>query len=622
METIITRGREPASGSSEDCSNSFSSSGIKNATLTVVSDNLTRSATCPVSINQPVNIICHTNSDCGTNGITGSPFCQGNNVYQNFKTHTCNNPGTANSYCSNSTSAQLKTTCTGNQTCSNGSCNNVNIACSANTDCGTNGITGSPFCQGNNVYQNYITYTCNSAGTANSYCSNSTNAQLTTTCTGNQTCSNGSCVNQNNLIVSCYATPNPVNANQSVTFIPNILGGNGGAYSYSWSGACSGSSANCTNSFSGSGSQTATVTVTSGSQTGSASCSVNVNQNCTNHSYQRCSGNNLYWYDSCGNQQDSQYCSNGCYNNSCQNNYNNITVQTNSATNASNNQATLNGYLYNNSNNNYSCNDYVWFQWGNTSSYGYETVHQQQNYTGTFSQNIVLNTYNFNNNSYHFRAAAQDCQGNTVYGQDMVIYNNNVGGNLVVSKTVRNLTTGSNWANSTYASPLDTVMFMITLQATSNQDVQNVFVRDNLPVNLVYKNQLVVSWSNNYNNYNNSNNYSGDIMSGINLNTIPAGQTVVITYQAQVAGAQNFSYGTTTLTNNVTVSSSQSGYTPTSNASVIVNRTGVYGASTISTGLTNNFWVDSFFLPLLIALFGIWIWKSGLFFGIENMACR
>ena len=47
------------------------------------------------------------------------------------------------------------------------------------------------------------------------------------------------------------------------------------------------------------------------------------NGNCTYHSYQRCNGSYLYWYDSCGNQQDSQYCSGGCYNNYCQNNNNN-----------------------------------------------------------------------------------------------------------------------------------------------------------------------------------------------------------------------------------------------------------------------------------------------------------
>ena len=48
------------------------------------------------------------------------------------------------------------------------------------------------------------------------------------------------------------------------------------------------------------------------------------NGNCTYHSSERCVGNSLYWYDSCGNQQDvAQYCQNGCYNNYCQNNNNN-----------------------------------------------------------------------------------------------------------------------------------------------------------------------------------------------------------------------------------------------------------------------------------------------------------
>lgn len=46
---------------------------------------------------------------------------------------------------------------------------------------------------------------------------------------------------------------------------------------------------------------------------------------CIYHAYQQCNGNYLYWYDSCGNQQETiQYCQNGCYNNSCSyNNYNN-----------------------------------------------------------------------------------------------------------------------------------------------------------------------------------------------------------------------------------------------------------------------------------------------------------
>ena len=152
-------------------------------------------------------------------------------------------------------------------------------------------------------------------------------------------------------------------------------------------------------------------------------------------------------------------------------------------------------------------------------------------------------------------------------------------------------------------------MFMITLVAQGNQGVNNVFVRDILPYGLVYKNNLVVSGSNGY---------GGDVTSGINIGTISAGQTVTITYQAQVGPASNFIYGTSILTDNASVTSS--GNNPNvSNATVSVNRTAVYGATSVSTGLTNNFLVDSFFLPLMIALLGLWLFRSGLF-GFEKWA--
>ena len=213
-----------------------------------------------------------------------------------------------------------------------------------------------------------------------------------------------------------------------------------------------------------------------------------------------------------------------------------------------------------------------------------------------------------------------NCTGSGGSASDsVIIYAQQIYGtaNLTIQKTVKNLTTGTGFATSTYASPSDMLLFMITLQATG-QDVQNVMIRDNFPANLTYNNQLVVACTGNNGGYNNCSNYTGNITLGINLNTIYAGQTVTITYQAQVAPIQNFVYGTTTLTNSVYVTSSQSGYSPASNASVVVTKAGVLGASTISTGLTNNFWMDSFLLPLLITLICIGLWRSGFFFGIEK----
>ncbi|MBI3631374.1 MAG: PKD domain-containing protein, partial [Candidatus Staskawiczbacteria bacterium] len=279
----------------------------------------------------------------------------------------------------------------------------------------TDGYTDSPYCQSGSIYQNYKTYTCNNPGTANSSCSNSIVPQLKATCAGNQTCSNGICINQqNNLIVSTSVYPSSPQINQSVTFTSSVTGGTGN-YTYSWTGACTGYSANCYTSFPQSGTYTAYLLVTSGNQSQTSSQTVTLGQNCTANVTQRCVGNAVYWYDSCGNQQGliqtcsyNQTCSNG----SCiQQNY--LTVQTNSATSINNSQATLNGYLSGISNNNIN---YAWFQWGNTASYGFETNHQTMNYTGFFNQNIAGLSPGV---VYHFRAVAQDYNNQIVYGQDM-----------------------------------------------------------------------------------------------------------------------------------------------------------------------------------------------------------
>ena len=305
-------------------------------------------------------------------------------------------------------------------------------------------------------------------------------------------------------------------------------------------------------------------------------CSNNVCQNfyqyntCTYHSYEKCVGNNLYWYDSCGTQQDvAQYCTDGCYNNVCQN------------------------YFYNN-----SCTSHSYEQCSGNILYWYDSCGTQQDvgqYCATGCYNNLCQN-NYNNNGLNNNSA------------------------LTAVKTVKNLTSGTSFANSINASPSDMLLFMITLKATG-QDVQNVLVKDTLPANLIYSNQLVVACAGNGNNSNCSNNiynYSGIITSGINLNTIYAGQTVTITYQAQLAAAANFAYGNTTLSNYVIITSSSTGYTSTNNASIIVTKSTVLGATTVSTGLTNNFWVDSFLLPMIIALIGTWMWRAGIFLGIEK----
>ena len=56
-------------------------------------------------------IECYQNLDCGTNGYTGNPFCQDEDVWQDYRTYTCNNPGTTDSDCSYSIAPKLKESC-------------------------------------------------------------------------------------------------------------------------------------------------------------------------------------------------------------------------------------------------------------------------------------------------------------------------------------------------------------------------------------------------------------------------------------------------------------------------------------------------------------------------------
>ncbi len=54
---------------------------------------------------------CSLDLDCGTNGYVGDLFCQDDDIWQNYTTYSCNNPGEIAAYCSNSTSPRLKGDC-------------------------------------------------------------------------------------------------------------------------------------------------------------------------------------------------------------------------------------------------------------------------------------------------------------------------------------------------------------------------------------------------------------------------------------------------------------------------------------------------------------------------------
>src|SRR3989344_5893935 len=328
---------------------------------------------------------CSSDSQCGVNGFTGGPFCQLGGIYQNYRSYTCLNPGTQYASCTHTDTAKQKQACFGNQTCSmngsNASCtsnaSNLQVECNVTPNPATSNdqVTFGAVVTGGAAPYSYVwTGNCNSYtqnctrsfGTQGNY---STTVQVTSTdgqvvnkicsvqvgqqcvanatkrcaannsvywydscgnqgtfvqqCENNQSCSNGTCVdNQTALSASCTASPASVNTNQTITFTANAQGGTGN-YTFMWSGACVGSAQSCTTSFNNPGTQTASLTVSSGGISTTTACSVGVNQaqtQCTQNSSKQCFGNNVYWYDSCGVRGSLfQACSNGCQNGVCAN---------------------------------------------------------------------------------------------------------------------------------------------------------------------------------------------------------------------------------------------------------------------------------------------------------------
>lgn len=178
------------------------------------------------------DIACFFNWDCGQNGFSGNPYCSDDDIYDWFREYVCHYAGTEQSFCSDeghgsmirdcledsysdnycsdddvyvnftdrgcldgacfeNTTMQFVQEC-GEWGCSDGEC--LYVECYNHTMCDPdndldNNYVGDPWCSNGDVWQNYINYTCNHAGTGNSYCSNSTILVLKEPC-GTDYCEN------------------------------------------------------------------------------------------------------------------------------------------------------------------------------------------------------------------------------------------------------------------------------------------------------------------------------------------------------------------------------------------------------------------------------------------------
>jgi hypothetical protein len=100
---------------------------------------------------------------------------------------------------------------------------------------------------------------------------------------------------------------------------------------------------------------------------------------------------------------------------------------------------------------------------------------------------------------------------------------------------------------------------------------------------------------------------SGDIVSGVSLGNLGANQTKIITFLADIAPANQFSFGQTNLPNTATIY--WNGNSFSDSATVIVKKAAVAGAATEApTGFKTV--SDYFLIPLALSSVLIWLFKS------------
>jgi uncharacterized repeat protein (TIGR01451 family) len=322
----------------------------------------------------------------------------------------------------------------------------------------------------------------------------------------------------------------------------------------------------------------------------------------------------------------------------------------------------------------------VWFQYGKTTSYGYETPHQSKYGPGEFSATVSgLEDCT----TYHYRAVARHQNyDDTKYGEDKIFntpcpsitypsptvdlkangydgsitvpYNSSVtlswtssnanycvasgawsgtkgtsgseitenlisgpktytltcygpGGSASdsvtiylqqvlgavspsIQKKVRNLSDGqTQYFDSIYADPSEVLEIQIIVNSGSG--AQNVVVKDVLPDRVsIRSNSLKIDGILT----------SGDIVSGISLGNLGANQIKTITFLADIAPSNQFSFGETNLINTTTIY--WNGNSISDSATIIVKKSAVAGAATgAPTGFKN-------FSSFLLILSSVLIW--------------
>jgi hypothetical protein len=172
---------------------------------------------------------------------------------------------------------------------------------------------------------------------------------------------------------------------------------------------------------------------------------------------------------------------------------------------------------------------------------------------------------------------------------------------LNIRKAVKNLTRGDDvWYNSLKADPGDLLMFRIRVTSEGSDTAYDVKIEEDLPNQITYKGDLEID----------GDNESDDITEeDLEIGDIRLGDTKIITFEARVESKSEFDYGRTDLINEARAYNSED--SDTDDCKIMVDRKGVAGASTISTGITDNIF-GSLVLPFALSLLLVWLLSSKL----------
>lgn len=257
----------------------------------------------------------------------------------------------------------------------------------------------------------------------------------------------------------------------------------------------------------------------------------------------------------------------------------------------------------------------LWFEYGESASYGRTTSIEKRNTIGNFSAVISgLDACR----TYHFRAVAVNNTKKAGYGKDKTFAT--LCPTFELTTAVKNLTRQDTvYYDSVSAAAQDELLFRIWLKSTSNLKVEDVKVKVNLPNGINYEDDLTV----------NELSHKEDItIHTLDIGDILANQTKAITFKGRVASLEDLAPGANNLLAIVLV------YTPylTQTDSFVIKAKGreisgvsgvgnVSGApvaqaaglpTEVSTGITNNPILDCLLLPLGITLLLVWIFRSKL----------